>query len=579
MAPRLNEEQKSILFWLWMMPWASAKNLSLVTGFSASRVNRCLKDHPQWVGRHKVGMVETAVFRYFFLPAGLEDLTEAFGWQIQWWHTVRGLTWLLYRLQVLECCYRIMPRLWDSCLVRDEELAFRSDLPWDMVRVNPGQAVLQELRWFHDSQIPLVGRYWVEDLGVDVYVPVAVFGPYRRPSEVGAWPQRVGRILARPETWDSDHRATPRFPVVIVAGDEALGVKVRLVEGLSRWANAGIVDLHGNVVDVMHRHVPVWDGFDTEPTRARSLGDPEDLNRLVTQTYWSVLLARQGRELLYWVHDFPNTTQEQAYGGCGIGERLLGKMMASLAGFGLLMQEADGFYPGLQGLIALADIEGCHVNRVRARWQHLLENEQHRLAHAVHSRKAAELAVRGIAHGVDAYSGLHAFYDFQGFTQIKPDVLYKLRLVGLGAGRQRRGRMPRELVEHMDAGRDLAMLLVVEAEQRAGVRADAGEKVEPFFKMKLAGSDLYGAFIADSEIAAERLLVASHDLPVWVTTWDRMNADGFEDCWRISCPAESGHWAMPVVPVADAVLDTPFYPTGLAVDEPLLWLFRDLKVL
>ncbi len=575
---KLTEAQILILYWLWMMPWASAKNLVMVTGLTEHAISTFLKRNPHWVGRYKVGMLETAAFRYFFLPTGLKAMSKAFGWQIQWWHTVQGLRWLLVRLQVLECCYKIIPGAWDSQLVRDELIEFRPDLQWGMVRVNQSQGVLKELRWYQDSQIPLVARYWVEDLRVDVYLPVALFGPYRRPREVRDWQERVGLMLVGEAVWEKEDCGTPPFPLVVVASDEALGVKARVIEGWHRFANAAIVDLKGNVVEMMHRHVPVWKGFATDRTRPRVLGDPKDLKKLITESLWSALLTWQGRQTLYWVHDFPNTTQDQGYRGCKIGKLALAKAVECLAGLKLLKREEDGLYPGAQGLVAIAEMEGCHVERVRRRWKRLLESDEYRLEQSVHNREAAEAAVYGIEHGIPSYSALHAFFDFQGLTQVKGDVLYKVRLPGFGASLQGRNLMPQELVRHMDAGRTLAMFLVGEVERRAGVRASPDQKMKPFYEMKLARQDMAGVFIAESDIAAYRLLVASPDLPVWVTTWERMKEQGFENCWRTSSVADCGHWAEPIVPTVDVFADTPFHPLGLAADCPLLWLFKDLKV-
>ena len=553
MVMHLSPSNILLLWWLWRMPWASAQDLALVLGATAdptcqmtvNAINRMMARHTEWVARYKVNRKGRLMFRYVVLPAGVVALENAFGWQPQWWHTSAGQQLLFKRLPFLELCYKVLP----SMLRTDQSwMNVSPEVPGicpvegnKIMTVDTTQAVLKDLHWYQESAVRLVATYGVGDAPFDIFLPVVYYSSYRRPSDVESWEEEVGQVL-RGDVWESlpndpgveflIERGSLPFPMLVVAPNELVGVHARATEPWQGSFNVGIMDLDQNVVSTFSGFALRWTHA-VAGSRPSSLGDHHDLERLVTESYWSALFGPLEWDLLCWVHDYQGSTLKQAMAYCGIGERRAGKMLKTFTDQDLAMVDGDRMYMARAGYIVYAEAEGCHVNRVRGRQAYLLTNSQRRQEHSEHGWETAEMAVVAKADGVTSFSGIHVTWDYPEYgTQIKGDIYLKVRVSPFASRRNYPWRdLPDDLIDRFAKDATLAILLSVEVERRAGYVVPVTQKLNPYRILRENDVDIPMALITRSEDVVHNFLREAIDLPVVATTWDQLRLRGFAQCW------------------------------------------------
>lgn len=582
MVMNLSEANRYTYQWLWLMPWASVADLALVMnslarfdlpGATVNAINTALNRHPEWVARYQVGRKGDAVNRYVMLPQGVAELSRAFGWPVRWWHTADGQEHLFHQLEFLELCYKVLPDLWRSNLIGYDYSEEDLDRTLDKAAEERARTALFRLEWYRGERVRLVASYLRLWSGEGVHVPVTYYGSYRRPRDVRSWKAAVERVLKGGEPWPDSGEAEEgrvpqgeapedggpaqgagegsprRFPLLVVAGNEALGVKARDTEHWDDGFSLGIIDLKENIVNVMDRDVLLWERFVLPDGPGTDLGDPRQVEHLVTGSYWRVLSSRQQWAVFRWIHDFEGSSVEQIAEGCDLNESRVREIIdgwergegdsrqnfPGLSGLGLVMQDGDGLYLTEHGCSAISHAEGCHPKRVRGRVEKLLTDPEFRRERSVHNWEAAEAAVILKREGLASWSGDHVTFNYGHLetpTQIRPDLLVKVPVSGLAFVHRYIGLLSPEFIQRLEEDRDFAILVVLEVERRAGHYVPPERKVRPYRLLYEQEIDRPVNFITETGNAAEKILEsASRELSVLATTWERLRNEGIRDCW------------------------------------------------
>ena len=237
-----------------------------------------------------------------------------------------------------------------------------------------------------------------------------------------------------------------------------------------------------------------------------------------------------------WVHDYQGSTLKQVAAACGIGQRRAKQIQQRFEEHRLIFVEGDQIYLGRNGCTVYAAAEGTHVNRVRDRQKALMSDPTHRKEHGPHCREVAQIAVYAKGAGVDAYSGVHAVFDYPEYkTQIRPDVIFVVKANRISfpplSGRPTIEDLENSRYEHFSWADAMATFIVVEVERRAGYVSPVPNKLHPFWILRYHGIHISMALVTKSPAVAEQFLREGAHLPIVATTWRLLAENGFDACW------------------------------------------------
>ena len=544
------------LWWLWRMPWASDTDLSLVTGQSREAISRQLARRPDLVYRVRVGRGKDAVYRHVFHPEGVERMEREHGWQRAWHHSPTALRLLFHRLQLVEFCYTILPGLWRSTLAGVEgSIATPAGLyeVWEEAGGDtlamPGQTLevptevnLVDLHWLPGPRIDLVAVYQSADSEhLRVYLPVAYYGLYQRPSDVRSWQEEMEGVLVSGGYWGdgppeedwfqfltSDGGQTYFYPIgsktdlcypslLVIVPNPVVGLQVLRHERDKDPVDIGVIDLVGRVIQPMKDMCLYWDGIKPREKRVVLRGF-DALRQRVENSCWASLHGSYRWSIFLQVHDFPGSSRQEIYAGCDISARTGDDMIDAQIAAGLLHEVSDQLYLTDLGLVTYAQSEGAHPKRLRERLQQYAKKgeSKYRDEQASHNLKIAQAGVTFVQAKYFVYSGIHVTWHFPSITQIRPDFVLLLK----------------------SPYRDEWVVVAGEFEQNAEYSEEVREKLDTFRKLAQSPDEptLPAVFITLNRTSAENVINWASGLGVVATDLATFIKRFPADCWAATYP-------------------------------------------
>ena len=538
------------LWWLWRMPWASDTDLSLVTGQSREAISRQLARRPDLVYRVRVGRGKHAVYRHLFHPEGVERMEREHGWQRAWHHSPTALRLLFHRLELVEFCYTIMPALWRSTLagvegsiaasaglfeVRTQVGGDELTMPGQTLEV-PTEVNLVDLQWLPGPRIDLVAVYQSADSeALRVYLLVAFYGLYRRPSDVPSWQEEMEGALVTGSYWGdgppeeewfqfrtSDGGQGYSYPIgtkrnlcysslLVIVPNPVVGLQVLRHERDKNSVDIGVIDMSGRVIQPLRDMCLYWDGIKPREKRVVLRGF-DALRQRVENSHWAALNGPYRWSIFRWIHNFVGSGRQEIYAGCDISPRTADDMIDAQIAAGLLHEVSNQLYLTDLGLVTYAQSEGTHITRLRDRLrEYAKEQSEYRDEQASHNLKIGQSGVAFMQAKYFVYSGIHVTWNFPSITQIRPDFVLLLKSIY----------------------RDEWVVVAGEFEQNAEYSLEVQAKLDTFRKLAQSKDELRlpGVFITLNRASAERVIKSAHGPGVvasdFATFIDRFPAD----CW------------------------------------------------
>ena len=416
-AEKLANDRRAIIFWLWMMPLITLKQLVLVSGLSKNRVHRLLTGlrHDKLVTRRSLTGTDRKLQRWWLSSAGVKDyLATRSHAPIPWQVTHEGIDGLIKRIAVVEHLYDVAINLWANDGVRTDrpvrmmdkredmgEVAFRSDLKmrgftWFDRQPVDAVAIYEGLPWVALKWLgPEVTYHHISNVANQVAdVPGATFDIDRGPLTPAGWVIVCADQLAAKQAADA-------FP-----GENVLAVTVDgRVEKAMQPADFSVrLGLH----EVSH------DPGLPELLGRRGRRDPQQQAPTTALSYavFGFIAARRG------------ATRDQLRRK--FSERYL-EAVKDLKPRGFIVEREDGFYVGTKGIKLLADIDGLdHATVMHKHGVFLKRDGVYRRQQQRHDRALVNVEYKFGSEGIPAFDGSRHLINF-GETQLSPDLVLCLK--------------------------------------------------------------------------------------------------------------------------------------------------------
>lgn len=548
------------LWWLWRMPWASAVELSRMTGQTPANVATQLNRRTDLVYRARLGRRGDPVVRYAFHPMGVERMEGEHGWLRAWHHAPVALRCLHQRLELVEFCYSILPVLWKSTLTGPwGSIAAPAGLYDSDGRDLPAQALvfsnkvnLVDLQWLPGPRIDLVAVYQsADDEELKVYLPIAFYGNYQKPSDEPSLQEELEAVLVPGDYWgdgppdeewlhfyshithefDGFFLSDPVMPkrelcfpsLLVVVPNPVVGLKVLRHEKDKDPIDMGVIDMSGRVIQPLRDMCLYWSGI--RPPRRRVLHRGfEALQERVENSHWTAVNGANRWAIFKWVHDWVGCSRQEIFDGCGIARRSANPMIDAQIAAKLMHEISGQLYLTDLGLVVYAQSEGTHATRLRERLgEYAREGEsRYRDRQASHNLKTAQAGVKFGRDGdrILVFTGIDTTWDFpdQG-TQVRPDCV----------------------LLHESPEQDQWVVVCGEVEQNAETPWELMNKLRTFARLAGTLDDLTlpAVILTLTRRAAENVVDLAKDMGVVVTDLDTFMNQFPANCWAAEYPDNS----------------------------------------
>ena len=275
------------------------------------------------------------------------------------------------------------------------------------------------------------------------------------------------------------HRAIPRTYYIrspaFLWVDTGTGVRVR--EGVATPSIDDVADRFSDQGVGMPQHLCPDRQEDGEPGPRRP-----QLPVYIRRT--APLSNVLGFRIFTFLADWSGLTREQIVRLCQDSWGRADEMLKAMLALDLIQVKEGMYYLGSGGCTYLANLDGVHVNTVRARVdREIREDHKQVRAHRRHTIGRNDMMIAMREAGLSVYPGWRTLHNIPDVTQIPPDALL-LVLVNHGTN-----------VEG-------PVLVFVEFERSARNPADVEKKFEPYVKTAREGQPIYVVFVCETDEGA-----------------------------------------------------------------------------
>ena len=191
-----------------------------------------------------------------------------------------------------------------------------------------------------------------------------------------------------------------------------------------------------------------------------------------------------GFRIFTFLADWSGLIREQILRLCQESGERMDDMLHALLSWDLIQVKEGMYYLGRGGDTYLANLDGMHVNAVRARIDREIKEDHRQVrSHRRHTIGRNEMMIAMKEAGLDVYPGWRTLHNVPNVTQIPPDALL---LVQGNHGTHVQGKA----------------LVFVEFERSATDPADVAKKSEPYVKTACQGQPICVAFVCETDEGA-----------------------------------------------------------------------------
>ena len=434
------------LWWLWYLPWASATDIALVTGFQATAVSNVLRrgERRGWLKSARLGRVFDAADRYVFTNTGVEELHARRGWQIFWWHSANGVRALSRRLEVVEMAYAYLPILWQSNLVGDRtcHVYLDRDRPikrTELVAVKWDKGRLVGFSWLQRGPIDAIVTY---DNGRNettrLHLPVLWRGTFQKPSDIASVRRDMRNVLIQDERWQRLPQAQAvswdYVPGLVIFCSERVAaamVQRNWRESQTRIEYAtrpAIIDAQGQVVRSMSPPTAWWQDFRLPPPGGL-LGDIQRVVDRLTSGSYAAVNGRRSWRAFRSANGSPGATLAQIAESVGVDTTVARALLGPMVKEKVVAIHGGGYYLAVSGRGLLASSQRVTPRRTNRRWGVYERSGEYRRPQRLHNQGQAQAILELRRHGYAAFPSMGIVVEYwnQGRRyRVVPDAVAAL---------------------------------------------------------------------------------------------------------------------------------------------------------
>ena len=422
-------EQTLILYWVWQRPFCSAGDLLAHDVFAQPRLYDLVDDlrNRGYLSVARMGSTRNVQRRYFLTLRGVDFVRERLGVPLEWQVMRPGLERLSRYAAFFESAYQLGPRLWRSTAAFPLDYALSPDPATQYVTFGP-RAQMYRFVWVRRGPVHAIAQY-VNDRGDEIDVPFIWYGSQHGPSVMEGL-DTVFQGVEDPGPTGL-HRPRTRPPGVVFICADQLGA-LRVQREFARGIPKAVVTVDGEVAEVLDP-VPQKGHFRLAEQPLGRTQSPDTMVRWLEENPQAKSLnGGERRRVFSWIEHYPGSRVGQVARGVGLRNTVVRGMVDAMAQCDLVRELEDGFYPGVEGMLYISRRDRVSLQTVKARFEGYLSGDgRYRSQQRRHDRGVATLADLFGRRGMRPFTGRRMVLNFEGITQLKPDLWV---LVPLGDG-------------------------------------------------------------------------------------------------------------------------------------------------
>ena len=410
-----NQDRLWVMFWLLMMPMATAGQLVMATGFHYSKVNRILKALRSGglvVNGSLVG-TDGLAERWLLSGAAVLLVAREYKVPIPWQATEDGIATLIKRGRIVSLAYDLALGFWEHPGVRTDRAAHwipGTSLGPQDISIN---RELMKFEMFKDGGVDAVAEF-----ANGAWVAMVLVGSEETPSLLRERAEKAWRAPVATLHEGTGRQLTPAG-WVIVGADLATAMQAGEL-----WPddNTLVVLASGH----MKREMQVSD-FSLRVFNSPGFSDPGRPEQIVRWAQNNPVLQALNSPLacaVFWtIAEWRGVTPAQLKKAFGAS---YSAVVRSLRRSRLIAKMDGGFYLTRRGVKAAAEMDGVDFDTVWSRWEKVLKRDgKYRRQQMKHDRKLFDIVLKLEQEGIPAFAGYRFLLNFPDVTQVVPDaVLY-----------------------------------------------------------------------------------------------------------------------------------------------------------
>ena len=486
-----------LLWWLWQIPLASAKNLSDIGFFPVGKIHRLVQEIVDYgyIGRLELGVGHRKTSRYFLHRKGIGCLNQGLPliFRYSWQMTEAALERFICRLRMMEAIYDVATWILQSNAVQTP--AFFDTTPdgaESRPMLNAGMRLVR-FTWLRSGPVHAIAEYRDRD-GETCNLPFIWYGLHHGPDPL---PAAISELFAGLKTApDALWYGVPASPggLAIVAIDRLAAFRARTQ--LAPHLPTAIVDASGNLINRLIPMRPYGALIETTVLPGL-LGVPENLGQVVqNDATLSAVCGVPKNAAFEWIENWPGSRTSEVAEGIGQPRSAVRAIVEELIAAGLVRRYQGAFYLDREGLKAAARRDRVSYMTVNRRLRGYLKDS--RCSHMKkHDLAVVRLALKFKKAGWFVAPGWRHVINLPDKTQVAPD-LWLLLPIGDGRG----------------------IWTCVEYERSATDASKIDGKIGPYRTLLLEGQAVPMLMVTEEMAPALIFARRGNDIPMLVATYD-----------------------------------------------------------